>query len=138
MTKIISLSQAKEITELMKEKGFELPESEYYWFDDNFKNTKEGHDYFLGRINQHGDITLNDYPAYDCYELLEMMPTHINEKYQNLEISKSVYNPDNDFKDINYSVEYGNIFSTDGKDSIINALADTLIYLLKNNLYKND
>jgi len=125
MTKIISLSQAKEITELMKEKGFELPESEYYWFDDNFKNTKEGHDYFLGRINQHGDITLNDYPAYDCYELWSIVFDYL------------VFTEDNEIftGDTREQAEESTMILD--KDNITQALADTLIYLLKNNLYKN-
>ena len=71
--KFIAFDQAKEIADLCREKGVELLESEYIWFD-YLKATKP---IIYHRIEAENRIRVgvraNLIPAYDCQELFEII-----------------------------------------------------------------
>ena len=66
--KCISLELAKELQEVAKEAGFELPESEKWW------THSFGGNQFLYRKIEFSNMFFNDYPAYDTSELGEILP----------------------------------------------------------------
>jgi len=87
--KYISLPTSKKLFDTAKKFDFELPESEYVWIGDEdwFKEPDEKRFWkqiegSLIKIRRRDEVVILDhyYPAYDDYELGEMLPVEINTK----------------------------------------------------------
>ena len=138
--KYISLDLAKEIDRVAKEKGITLPESEAAWHHGYREWEVENIEFFevvdgeWGKCRQitldEAEATKDNYklfgiPAYDTYELGEIMPTRLNEQW--LEIHKGI-----DAWNIFYSGE----LNREQEKTEPEARGKILLYLLKNDLLK--
>ena len=79
--KCISLSLAKELQQVAKEKGFELPESEYWWGCDKklycrFDKTIVDFEQQILIKKSYFDDDFEWYSAYDTSELGEILPLY--------------------------------------------------------------
>ena len=71
--KVISLELAKKIHDKAKEKGFELPESEYMWFNLANKEEKDKGIEKWEVMNIHDVEMLGEYPAYDTLDFQNIL-----------------------------------------------------------------
>lgn len=126
--KVISLELAKELHEAAKEKGIVLPMPEKSY-------------------NKYGGITYDPYtplnaekfemaPAYDCYELLEILPYKIKtqEGFMYLVLEKSRRNSSIVFW-VGYEVLDEESVGVEEEKTPQEALGKLLLYLIQNNLY---
>lgn len=79
--KVTSLKLSKKNHDKAKEKGFELPESEWYWAENSYLT-----EYYKiegkKKVLKDGEIfPLEVYPAYDITELSEMLPPKVESNY---------------------------------------------------------
>ncbi len=138
--KYISLELAKAIHEMAKEKGIELIESEAFWIKDfdgisGWRIIRVGD--MCGSLDDHYEFekdTINDiysdfehYPAYDTYELGEMLPRKINDLALIVGIEKNGYWCD-------YRGDWGEELKETMEDSEPEARGKLFLYLLENNL----
>lgn len=84
--KYISLELAKQIAEAAKEKGIELPESEYVWcYGENYNHNTKKTNFNYGIVpkylsnEDHRTKIWNKekFPAFCCYELGEILPRYL-------------------------------------------------------------
>ena len=117
--KVISLELAKKIHDKAKEKGFELPESEYMWFNLANKEEKDKGIEKWEVMNIHDVEMLGEYPAYDIAELREMIGKKMLETYMNAgKVSVAIYG-------------HPQVFD---EDTFAEAMGKMFYYLLKNDL----
>lgn len=129
--KYISLELSKKIAEVAKEKGIELPESEYWWYS---------------AIGDHRIGTLKDvtdksayprgeepiYPAYDALELWDLLPAFVEKS----ELTVQKLQPEADMTVV--SVFYENVYGFGGEIKafpLSHCFGNVLLYLLENDLY---
>jgi hypothetical protein len=115
--KIITFDQAKKIAELIKERGIELPRSQYYWMKDEYTENPTLVDTKLLK-----DMCYDFYPAYNIAEMMEIMkglPIALYDNYHAALYENHLMN------DIERAILISN--------SHAEALGELLIYLVENN-----
>ncbi len=123
--KVISLSLAKRMSELAKEKGITLSKSECWWVDAG--GSIEEYVLYCGN-----ERNKNYFPAYDCSELSEMLPIEID--YYDLYLF-----PKKDGWVCEYSIiEDGKSkqFCNVKRENLAEAMGKMYLYLLENDLIK--
>lgn len=146
--KCISLSLAKEIQRVAKEKGFKLPESENMYadnvkliFDFSTKNSKKKKwmtiiekDIFQTSCDDLDKEWLKEhphYPAYDTSELGEILPI-IFETDSKLKQYLDCYQMESKEWECSYGEALGGIYFTEKTEA--EARGKLLLYLINNNL----
>ena len=131
MNKHISLELAKQIAEVAKEKGVELPESEKAWYKWRNSQCQRKEIEVIESISPHeGDYDNYDFivPAYDCQELGEILKPYV------LEITVA-----NRGWEVVYLIGWVDgirEIKTEYDKSEVEARGKMLLYLLENDLMK--